>query len=134
MKRPFKLVSILKLINFIFSKTFNHIFIFLNIKYFKATKYFNIIFSYHQRDPLGKRSGVNFWAAPIFPLIFICPFINAVCGFNFPSKRSTASLSTKANVASAFPSFPFVMDPFPVLRSIVHVVAGFPLAGAIYIW
>lgn len=85
-------------------------------------------------DACGKVSGVNFWAAAIFPLIFILPCMKAVWGFKVLSNRATASASVNAKVASAFPSFPFFSDPFPFFKSSVQTSAGFPFSGAISKW
>lgn len=82
----------------------------------------------------GKVSGVNFWAAAIFPLIFILPCMKAVWGFKVLSNRPTASASVNAKVASAFPSFPFLSDPFPFFKSSVQNTAACPFWGAISKW
>ena len=79
---------------------------------------------------MGNKSGVNFIAACIFPFIFIFPCIKAVCGLSVPLKSATASSSVKLKVASAVPSFPFLADPAPFLRSMVQTVGACPLAGA----
>lgn len=91
----------------------------------------NIVFNNQSLDVLGNVSGVNFWAAPMLPLIFILPCMKAVWGLSFLSKRATASSSVNAKVASALPSLPFLSDPLPFLRSRVQTTGGCPLAGAI---
>jgi hypothetical protein len=97
------------------------------IKWILKEIYVNI----YQRLPLGKRSGVNFMAACIFPLIFIFPCMKAFCGLSLPSNKSKASWSIKAKVASAFPCLPSWIDPDPFLRSTVHDVGYLPFVGAI---
>lgn len=94
-----------------------------------------MIYSHDQSlETAGKVSGVNFWAAPMFPLIFIFPCIKAVCGLRVLSKSPTASASVRANVASALPFLPLVNDPFPFFKSSVQTTGGFPFSGLISKW
>ena len=88
----------------------------------------------NQRLPLGNRSGVNFIAACMLPLILSFPCMKAVWGLSFPVKRSTASLSTRLKVASALPCLPYWMDPFPFLRSTVQQTGSLPLASGTSKW
>lgn len=50
----------------------------------------------------GKRSGVNFDAAAMLPLIFIFPCINAIYGFKVPLHTDSKSPSVIVNTASGF--------------------------------
>jgi hypothetical protein len=79
---------------------------------------------YQSFASFGKRSGVNFMAACIFPFIFIFPCMNAVWGLRVPANNATASSSTREKVAFGVPFFPFVTDPDPFLRSIVQTVGA----------
>lgn len=87
----------------------------------KIMFHFNV---YQSLASLGKRSGVNFIAACIFPFIFIFPCIKAVCGLRVPANKATASSSTSEKVAFGVPFFPFVTDPDPFFRSIVQTVGA----------
>ena len=59
----------------------------------------------------GKRSGVNFAAFDMFPLIFILPYMNAIYGFNLPMQTASKSSSVIVKVASAFAGAPYVVLP-----------------------
>ena len=48
---------------------------------FKYGNMHNFIAEFNHSFAPANVSGVNFWAAPMFPLIFIFPCMNAVWGF-----------------------------------------------------
>lgn len=66
----------------------------------------------------GNKSGVNLVAFPMFPLIFIWPFMKAVWGLSFPRQTSLKSSSVMVNVASAPVDYPTPIDPEPFFKSI----------------
>lgn len=79
---------------------------------------------FHQSlGDLGMRSGVNFWAFPRLPLIFIFPCMNATWGSSFPLAIPIISLSRRMKVVSAFPTFPLVI--FPRLSAFIPTWAVF---------
>jgi hypothetical protein len=48
----------------------------------------------------GNSSGVNLVAAAMFPLIFILPYIKAICGFKVPLHTLSKSPSSIVKTAS----------------------------------
>jgi len=59
----------------------------------------------------GKRSGVNFDAFPMWPWIFILPYMKAIWGFSLPRQTASKSSSVIVKVASALAGFPDLHAP-----------------------
>ena len=65
--------------------------------------------NYQSLGDIGIRSGVNFMALDIFPLISIIWSMYAVIGSSLPVAMRTISLSRRMKDVSALPSLPFLI-------------------------